>query len=98
MSASLGPGAVPVASPGAVSEASPGPGASATLSSGPDAVPVSSPGPLRDLDEYHMAWCDPAYEAPAVRFVCLPLLYEKAPLLWCPASLEVTFDSRPTHI
>ena len=65
------------------------------------ASPDPSPGLLRDLDAYHFSWCDPSYDAPAVRFVCLPLLYEKAPLLWCPANLEVPskhFFTQPSCI
>ena len=75
---SPGPDAFPGASP------SPGP-----TVPGANPSSSSSPGLLRDLDAYHFSWCDPSYDAPAVRFVCLPLLYEKAPLLWCPANLEV---------
>ena len=54
----------------AVSDAAPGaspcPDASLDANSGLDPDPEASPcpGPLRDLDEYHMAWCEPGTTLP----------------------------------
>ena len=50
---------------------------------------------------YGRAWCVDGYDPPAVRFLSLPLLFEKAPMLWCPAGLLVTskqFFAQPSCI
>ena len=50
---------------------------------------------------YGRAWCANGYDPPSVRFLSLPLLFEKAPMLWCPAGLLVTskqFFAQPSCI